>query len=105
MKFQKGQSGHPEGRPKDSKNKAAEDLRAKIGDFITTNWDQVQRDYNKMGPLRRLLFLEKLLKYRVAPLQSLDIRADIKGSLEGMTDDQLNELAEKIITLNSGSHE
>jgi hypothetical protein len=105
MPFKKGQSGNPGGRPKDSKNKATEDLRGKIAEFLTTNWNQVQSDYDKMDSERRLLFLEKLLKYSVPPLQSLNVQAAIIRTLDNMTDDQLNDLAEKIITLNSNNDE
>ena len=104
MAFKKGESGNPKGRPKDSKNKATEDLRQRIKDFIDDNWEKVQTDFNKMDPEKRLTFLEKLLKYATPPLQSIDLNADIKNRLESMTDDQLEALAEKILC-KSQTHE
>ena len=92
-RFTKGQSGNPAGRPKNSKNKATEDLRMKIGDFLDENWDRVQADFNRLGPEKRLNFLEKLLKFCVPPKISVDLRREV----EALTDQQLDELAEKIL--------
>jgi len=92
-RFTKGQSGNPAGRPKNSKNKATEDLRMKIGDFLDENWGRVQADFNRLEPEKRLNFLEKLLKFCVPPKISVDLRREV----EALTDQQLDELAEKIL--------
>lgn len=92
-RFIPGQSGNPTGRPKNSKNKATEDLRMKISDFLDENWDRVQADFNRLGPEKRLNFLEKLLKFCVPPKISVDLRREV----EALTDQQLDELAEKIL--------
>lgn len=105
MKYTKGMSGNPKGKPKGTKSKSVEEIRIRIKTFIDNNWQQVEDDFMKMDPKERLTIFEKLLKYAIPPLQSMNIQAEIKTTLEGMTDDQLNELAEKIITLNSGNHE
>jgi len=97
-RFSPGRSGNPAGRPKNSKNRATEDLRAKISDFLDENWDRVQADFNRLGPEKRLNFLEKLLKFCVPPKISVDLRREV----EALTDQQLDELAEKI--LNSENH-
>ena len=92
-RFSPGRSGYPAGRPKNSKNRATEDLRAKISDFLDENWDRVQADFNRLGPEKRLNFLEKLLKFCVPPKISVDLRREV----EALTDQQLDELAEKIL--------
>lgn len=92
-RFSPGRSGNPAGRPKNSKNRATEDLRAKISDFLDENWDRVQADFNRLGPEKRLNFLEKLLKFCVPPKISVDLRREV----EALTDQQLDELAEKIL--------
>jgi len=70
----------------------------KISDFLDENWDRVQADFNRLGPEKRLNFLEKLLKFCVPPKISVDLRREV----EALTDQQLDELAEKI--LNSENH-
>jgi transcription termination factor NusB len=99
MPYKKGQSGNPNGRPKNSKNKATEDFRAKINEFITENWDHVQKDYDSMDPEKRLTFFERILKYTLPPLQSLSVDANIRNELEKLSDEQLNQVAEKILQL------
>ena len=101
----KGKTNNPSGRPVGTPNKVTTELRQRITELIEKNFKKIEADFEKLDSEKRLIVLERYLKYCLPPLQSLDIRADIKGSLEGMTDDQLNELAEKIITLNSTGHE
>ena len=93
------------GRPKGSPNKSTGDLRQQITDLIEKNFKKIEADFNVLDSEKRLIVLERYLKYCLPPLGSLSIQADIKNSLETMTDDQLNDLAEKIITLNSTKHE
>jgi hypothetical protein len=101
----KGKTNNPAGRRSGTPNKVTTELRQKITDLIEKNFKKIEADFNKLDPEKRLIVLERYLKYCLPPLQSLDIRADIKGSLEGMSDEQLNDLAEKILTLNSGNNE
>ena len=93
------------GRPKGSQNKTTGDLRERITDLIEKNFKKIEQDFNKLDSEKRLIVLETYLKYCLPPLSSMDITANIKNNLEGMSDEQLNDLAEKIITLNSNSHE
>jgi hypothetical protein len=93
------------GREAGTPNKITTDLRKKITNLIEKNFKKIEADFNKLDSEKRLIVLERYLKYCLPPLQSLDIHANIKGSLEAMTDEQLNELAEKIITLNSENNE
>jgi len=89
------------GRPKGSPNKSTGDLRQQITELIEKNFKKIEADFNKLDSEKRLIVLERYLKYCLPPLQNLNVQADIKGTLGTMTDDQLNDLAEKIITLNS----
>ena len=97
MSFKRGQSGNPEGRPAGSKNKVTEDIRELISEFINDNWQFVKKDFKTLDPEKRLYFFEKLLKYSIAPLQSISVQADIKKDLETLSDEQLGELTDRLI--------
>lgn len=93
------------GRPKGSQNKTTGDLRERITDLIEKNFKRIEQDFNKLDSEKRLIVLERYLKYCLPTLQAMNMNAEIKSTLERLTDDQLNDLAEKIITLNPGNHE
>ena len=69
----KGNNNNPKGRPIGSQNRDQADIREKIKRFIEANIDRFQEDFNKLEPAERLMFLERLLKYSVAPLASIII--------------------------------
>jgi len=87
------------GRQKGTPNKVTLDLRQAIHGLVEKNLKKIEADFNKLDSEKRLLLLEKYLKYCLPPLQSLSIQADIKSQLEKMTDEELDSLAEKIISL------
>ena len=76
-----------------------------ITDLLEKNFERIESDFNKLGSEKRLIVLERYLKYCLPPLQSLNVQAEIKSQLETLTDEQLTDLAEKIISLNTYSHE
>lgn len=78
--------GNP-GKPKGAKNRTSEQIRELLLNFIDYNIDKLQTDFEAMEPEKRLSFLEKLLKHILpAPLHEL----------ERLTDDQLNELINRL---------
>ena len=89
------------GRPKGSQNKTTTDLRQRITELMEKNFERIEADFNKLDSEKRLTILERYLKYCLPPLQSLNVQAEIKTQLEEMNDQQLEELAEKIISLNT----
>ena len=89
------------GRKAGTPNKVTTDLRQRITNLIEKNFEKIEADFSKLDSEKRLIILERYLKYTLPPLQNLNIQADIKNKLEGMSDQQLNELAEKIISLNT----
>jgi hypothetical protein len=99
MTFKKGQSGNPTGRPAGTKNKATEDLRTKINAWIEDNWDEMKQDYRDMEPEKRLAFFEKLLKYAVPPLQSINMEVEgrVSQELKQLSYEQVEEIAERIL--------
>jgi len=86
------------GRPKGAKDKATADIRANISAFIAHNWQGIQASYEKLEPKEQLIFFEKLLKYSVAPLQSINVQAETRSELESMSESQVIELAKKILS-------
>ncbi|WP_184173102.1 hypothetical protein [Rhabdobacter roseus] len=45
----------------------------------------------------RLNFIEKLLGYALPKLQSVEVSAELTSRIEGLSDDQLNRLIDKIL--------
>jgi hypothetical protein len=67
-KFQKGEGGRPKGK----RNKVTTDLRQWITHFIDQNKEQIQQDWQALDPKDRIVMFEKLLKYVVPTLQSIE---------------------------------
>ncbi|MGE0089436.1 MAG: hypothetical protein AB7S50_08195 [Bacteroidales bacterium] len=87
MGQKKGHTGNPNGRPKGSRNKTPEEIRLLIQSFIDNNLKTLQSDFEALEPSKRLDFIEKLLKHILPkPL----------NELERLTDEQLDELIERL---------
>jgi hypothetical protein len=97
MPFEKGASGNNAGRPTGTPNKATKPLRETITDFVSNNWQQVENDFKVLEPKDRLLFFEKLLKYSLPTLQAINVTSDLEKQLEGLSDEQLETLMNKIL--------
>jgi hypothetical protein len=68
------------GRPKGSPNKTTTDLRERIGTLLENNFDKLQEDFDKLDSEKRLIVLERYLRYCLPPLQSLNIQADVNNT-------------------------
>jgi len=101
MKIEKQKRRKSGGRRPGTPNKITKDLREQITVLIKKNFERIESDFNKLDSEKRLIVLERYLKYCLPPLQNLNIQAELKSQLEGLTDQQLDELAEKIISLNT----
>ena len=62
MPFEKNVSGNPKGKPKGAVNKTTRELREIINEFLSSNLDKIQDDYNQLEPKEKLLFIDKMLK-------------------------------------------
>ncbi len=94
MGLKKGQTNNPHGRPKGIPNKVTANLRGRINDFLNENWQNLQKDFDKMDPKDRLMFYEKLLQYGLPRLQSTELKTDF----ESFTDAQLDAIINKLMT-------
>jgi len=101
MKVEKPKRKKTGGRRPGTPNKVTTDLRQRISNLIEKNFDRIESDFNKLDSEKRLTILERYLKYCLPPLQNMNLQAEIKTQLDEMNDQQLNELAEKIISLNT----
>ena len=86
------------GRPKGSRNIVTDDIRANISAFIAHNWPSIQQSYEKLDADKQLIFFEKLLRYSVAPLQSINLQAEMRTELETLSESQVVEVARKILS-------
>jgi len=73
MGLRKGNTNNPNGRPKGKPNRSTEELRKVLHNFIDTNIEMLQADFDSLEPKDRLNYLEKLLAHVLPkPITSLD---------------------------------
>jgi hypothetical protein len=93
MAFKKGDDRiNLNGRPRGSKNKFP--IRDRIKAFVHKNFDDVQKQYEKLSARDRVMFMEKMLKYVTPQMQSIDSSVELKNQLENMSTEKLAALAE-----------
>lgn len=83
MRFEKGISGNPGGRPKGAKNKVTKDIGELVQLLVTANMDKLQADIESLSPNDRVKAITALLGY-VLPKQQA-VQANI-----GNESDDLN---------------
>ncbi|OFY49454.1 MAG: hypothetical protein A2W85_06325 [Bacteroidetes bacterium GWF2_41_31] len=78
---------NPNGRPPGKPNRTTEELRGLFQSFIESNIETLQADFDQLEPKDRLSFMERIAKLIIpAPVPEL----------QRLTDDQLNELINKL---------
>ncbi len=92
MGLHKGNTNNLGGRPKGIPNKVTASLRNRINDFLADNWENLQKDFDKIDPKDRLQFYEKLLQYGLPRLQNTTLSTD----LERLSDDQLDYIIQNL---------
>ena len=82
--FKKGTGGRKGGTP----NKTTKNLRQFIHDFLNTNREKLQSDFETLDAKDRLILFEKFLSFALPKMNSFQI--------ESLPDEQLNEIIEQI---------
>jgi hypothetical protein len=90
----KGKSGNPNGRPKGTPNKITTDLRQWVTGFIQSNTGQIENDWKALEPKDRIIMFEKLLKYSLPTLQSVESKIELPkdNEYEGKSEEELTAM-------------
>lgn len=92
MGLKKGTTNNPNGRPKGTPNRVTKDLRKWVTNFIESQTDQIQQDWQQLEPKDRITLFEKLLKYSLPTLQATSLTTDF----EKLTDEQLDQIINEL---------
>ena len=71
-KWQKGQSGNPNGRPEGVKNKSTQKIRESIQLIVENNIENIQESLDSMKPRERVKYIIDLIKLVLPTLRSVD---------------------------------
>jgi len=74
------------GRPIGAKNKVSFDLRVKINDFLSENFDEVLTEFEKLDPKDKINYFIKLMEYSLPKLRSTEIETKTELSLKEQLD-------------------
>ena len=64
-KWQKGQSGNPNGRPEGSKNKSTKQIRESIQQLVENNIESIQESLDSMSPKDKMKYIIDLGNFSI----------------------------------------
>lgn len=80
------------GRPAGAKNKVNEVLREAITDFLSKNFEKLQKDFGKLSPSMRFKYYIELLNFSVPRLSTVQVQ----NEFEKLPDEQLKQIIDEI---------
>lgn len=80
------------GRQKGTPNRITNDVRTWLAELISENRRQIEADLKELEPKDRVMMLEKLMQYVIPKKQA------IKAEIEDLSDDDVAEVADRILT-------
>lgn len=95
MAFKKGESGNKSGRPKGTKNKVTDKLRASITAFLSKNFDELTSGFDEMPLKEKAKLYCDLLQYILPKMQATSIDFGFEKLPESDLDEILNQLIKK----------
>lgn len=100
MKFEKGKSGNPKGRPKGAKDRVSGTVKEWIASVIDGNRKQFEDDLSSLEAGERVKVISNLLQYVTPKMQSVSaedmLEAEYK-KLEELLDNAPDEAIDKIV--------
>lgn len=90
------------GRPKGAQNKLTADVRLKIADFISLNWEQAQRDFDQMPPQDRWTVLLKLLPFTTPQLRSIEASVLTEQRIDALSPAQVEAIIAQMLAEEGG---
>jgi hypothetical protein len=92
MGLHKGQCNNRNGKPMGATSKAKNDLRERVSALIDANFESIQTDLDLLESKDRLAFIEKLLKYCLPTLQSVESKTDLSNLSDAQLDQIINSI-------------
>lgn len=112
MGLKKGQTNNKNGRPAGTKNKVNSETKNWIKEIIDGSREQFLIDLKSVDPEKRLLIIEKLMKYVVPSLSAVSVEAQISAEyseleklLDKCPEDVIDRIVDKIEALKNLSNE
>lgn len=106
MKFEKGKSGNPSGRPKGTKNKASGKMAGYIAAIVENNLPQIQEDLDALEPQDRIRAIVSLMGYVIPKKQAINVQQSLDYEYEKLNellrnapDEIVDAIAEKVLAL------
>lgn len=92
MRFTKGKSGNPSGRPKGKRNKVTNNIKSWLVELVDKNRKQIEDDLKELSPMERLKILEKFISY-ITPKEA-SLKTDI--NLDEVDEHTLDVILQKL---------